>query len=137
MNADGPTLADFMPGAAARSGAGDVNGRAGEKLSPGTKVAGREDIVVALKSVYDPEIPVDIWELGLIYNLDIGPDGDVAVEMTLTAPACPVAGELPQMVAEAVAGVAGVGVATVRLVWDPPWTQARMSEEARLALDMF
>lgn len=137
MNADGPTLADFMPGAATRAGDGDVNGRAVGKLAPGTPIAGREAIVAALKSVYDPEIPVDVWELGLIYNLDIGPDGDVAVEMTLTAPACPVAGELPQMVAEAVAGVAGVGEATVRLVWDPPWTQARMSEEARLALDMF
>ncbi|MBM3558426.1 MAG: SUF system Fe-S cluster assembly protein [Alphaproteobacteria bacterium] len=137
MNADGPTLADFMPVAAARAGDGDVNGRAGEKLAAGTPIADRAAIVAALKTVYDPEIPVDIWELGLIYDLDIAADGDVAVEMTLTAPACPVAGELPQMVAEAVAGVDGVGVATVRLVWDPPWTQERMSEEARLALDMF
>ncbi|MGE0256759.1 MAG: SUF system Fe-S cluster assembly protein [Alphaproteobacteria bacterium] len=127
-----------MPGAAARAaGDGDVNGRAGEKLPAGTPVADRAAIVAALKTVHDPEIPVDIWELGLIYDLDIAPDGDVAVEMTLTAPACPVAGELPQMVADAVAGVDGVGIATVRLVWDPPWTQARMSEEARLALDMF
>ena len=96
-----------------------------------------DDLIGAIKTVYDPEIPVDIYELGLIYRLDAKDNGDVEVDMTLTAPACPVAGELPQWVADAVAGVDGTGLITVQLVFEPPWTPDRMSDEARLALDMF
>lgn len=96
-----------------------------------------ERVTIAIKSVYDPEIPVDIYELGLIYNCDIAADGTVAIDMTLTAPGCPVAGILPGQVAEAAAGVAGVGEVAVEIVWDPPWDPSRMSEAARVELDMF
>lgn len=95
------------------------------------------DIVLALKSVYDPEIPVDIYELGLIYKIDIEDDRTVGVEMTLTAPGCPVAGEMPTWVENAVASVPGVQGCNVELTFDPPWDQSRMSDEARLALNMF
>lgn len=96
-----------------------------------------DDIVAALKSVYDPEIPADIYELGLIYKVDIADDRSVAVDMTLTSPNCPAAVELPNMVENAVASVQGVGPVKVAVVFDPPWDQGRMSEEARLALNLW
>ncbi|MCJ2022262.1 MULTISPECIES: SUF system Fe-S cluster assembly protein [unclassified Methylobacterium] len=96
-----------------------------------------DDIVAALKSVYDPEIPADIYELGLIYKVDIGDDRKVAIDMTLTAPGCPVAGEMPGWVENAVAAVPGVQSCSVTMVFDPPWDQSRMSDEARVALDMW
>jgi FeS assembly SUF system protein len=96
-----------------------------------------DEIVAALKTVYDPEIPADIYELGLIYKVDIEDDRSVKIEMTLTTPNCPAAGELPQMVENAVASVPGVSGATVNIVWDPPWDQSRMSDEARLVLNMW
>jgi FeS assembly SUF system protein len=96
-----------------------------------------ERIVQALKTVYDPEIPADIYELGLIYNVDIDDGRFVTVEMTLTAPACPVAGEMPQWVENAVGAVPGVSGVKVEMVFDPPWDQSRMSDEARVALDMW
>ena len=95
------------------------------------------DIVAALKTVYDPEIPADIYELGLIYTIDISDNREVAVEMTLTAPGCPVAGEMPVWVENAVSAVPGVSGVSVKLTFDPPWDQSRMSDEARLALNMF
>lgn len=95
------------------------------------------NVVAALKTVYDPEIPSDIYELGLIYRVDIADNRDVEIDMTLTAPGCPVAGEMPQWVDNAVRSVAGVGDVKVNLVFDPPWDMSRMSEEARLALNMF
>jgi FeS assembly SUF system protein len=95
------------------------------------------DIIAALKTVYDPEIPSDIYELGLIYKIDIDDDRNVAVEMTLTAPGCPVAGEMPVWVENAVNSVAGVASTAVTLTFDPPWDQSRMSDEARLVLNMF
>lgn len=95
------------------------------------------DIVAALKTVYDPEIPADIYELGLIYKIDVDDDRNIAVEMTLTAPGCPVAGEMPTWVENAVASVAGVGQVSVKLTFDPPWDKDRMSDEAKLALGMF
>lgn len=95
------------------------------------------DIVAALKTVYDPEIPADIYELGLIYKVDIKPDRSVAVEMTLTTPNCPAAGELPGAVENAVASVPGVGPVDVRVVWEPKWTPERMSDEARVELNMW
>ena len=94
-------------------------------------------VIDAISTVYDPEIPVNIYELGLIYTIDILDEGKVKVEMTLTAPACPSAQELPEMVKEAVMGVAGVTDCEVETVWDPPWDQSRMSEEARLQLNMY
>ncbi|MEM7191588.1 MAG: SUF system Fe-S cluster assembly protein [Pseudomonadota bacterium] len=95
------------------------------------------DIVAALKTVFDPEIPVDIYELGLIYTVNMDDDCNLDVDMTLTAPGCPVAGEMPGWVQNALSAVPGVGVANVNLVFDPPWDMSRMSDEARLALNMF
>ncbi|MBV9531355.1 MAG: SUF system Fe-S cluster assembly protein [Bradyrhizobium sp.] len=95
------------------------------------------DIVAALKTVFDPEIPADIYELGLIYKVDIKDDRSVDVVMTLTTPNCPAAGELPTMVENAVASVPGVGVVSVNVVWEPVWSPERMSDEARLVLNMW
>lgn len=95
------------------------------------------DIVGALKTVYDPEIPADIYELGLIYKIDVDDNRHVTIDMTLTAPGCPVAGEMPIWVENAVSSVAGVSGCTVNLTFDPPWDMSRMSDEARLALNMF
>src|SRR5436305_14646008 len=103
-----------------------------EEIDPMT-----DDIVAALKTVYDPEIPVDIYELGLIYKVDISDDKFVTIDMTLTAPACPVAGEMPSWVENAVATVGGVSGSKVNMVFNPPWDQSRMSDEARVALDMW
>ena len=110
---------------------------------PGSALSAEEleqltaDIVAALKTVYDPEIPADIYELGLIYKIDIDDNRHVAIEMTLTAPGCPVAGEMPQWVENAVGAVPGVSGASVTLTFDPPWDKERMSDEAKLALNMF
>ena len=95
------------------------------------------DIVAALKTVYDPEIPTDIYELGLIYKIDIDDNRHVTVIMTLTAPGCPVAGEMPSWVENAINAVAGVSGTTVTLTFDPPWDKERMSDEAKLAVGMF
>jgi FeS assembly SUF system protein len=94
-------------------------------------------LVTALKTVFDPEIPVDIYELGLIYKVDVADNKDVAVDMTLTAPNCPVAGEMPENVKAALQQVEGIGEVTVNMTFDPPWTPERMSEEAKLELNMF
>ncbi len=105
----------------------------GETPPPITETA----VIDAISTVFDPEIPVNIYELGLIYTIDILDTGKVKVEMTLTAPACPSAQELPEQVKEAVMGVAGVTDCEVETVWDPPWDPSRMTEEARLQLNMF
>jgi FeS assembly SUF system protein len=110
---------------------------------PGSSIRSEEleqltaDIVAALKTVYDPEIPADIYELGLIYKIDVDDDRNISIDMTLTAPGCPVAGEMPTWVENAVSSVPGVGQVKVTLTFDPPWDQSRMSDEARLALGMF
>ncbi len=109
---------------------------AGSPLEPGEEVVKRERVIEAVSSVYDPEIPVNIYELGLIYDIDIKDNGDVKLWMTLTAPACPVAGTLPQQVANVVSYLEGTGEVEVELVWDPPWTPDRMSEDAKLALGL-
>ena len=106
-------------------------------LAQGELDALTDQLVEKLKTVYDPEIPVDIYELGLIYKVDVSDDKDVAVEMTLTAPGCPVAGEMPEWVEDAVMSVPGVKSCTVNLVFDPPWDPSRMSDEAKLQLNMF
>ncbi|MFN3910766.1 SUF system Fe-S cluster assembly protein [Hyphomonas sp.] len=95
-----------------------------------------DELIAAFKTVFDPEIPVDIYELGLIYKVDIDDDRKVDIEMTLTAPGCPVAGDMPGWVENAAKSVDGVADVEVRLTFDPPWTPARMSDEARLALNM-
>lgn len=96
-----------------------------------------DEIVAALKTVYDPEIPADIYELGLIYKVDVDDDRLVSIDMTLTTPNCPSAAELPNQVENAVSGVTGVREAKVNIVWDPPWDPSRMSDEARTVLDMW
>lgn len=109
-----------------------------ESKIPGEELARlTDDIIAGLKSVYDPEIPVDIYELGLIYKVDIADDRAVTVDMTLTTPNCPAAVELPGMVENAVSSVQGVGPVKVNVTFDPPWDQSRMSEEARLALNLW
>ncbi len=109
----------------------------GSALSKEELNALRRDIVAQLKTVHDPEIPVDIYELGLIYKIDIDDDKNVEIDMTLTAPACPVAGEMPQWVQMAVAKVEDVRDVKVNMVFDPPWDKSLMSEEAQIALNMF
>ena len=122
--------------------------KAPEILEPNAAVSGSglpqaelnrltDDIIAGLKTVYDPEIPADIYELGLIYRIDIGDDRSVKVDMSLTSPNCPAAQELPLNVENAVASVAGVKDAKVTVVWDPPWDPSRMSDEARLVLNMW
>ena len=124
-------------------GSESVPGEAGGAVGAPTTIPPEEleqltaDIVAALKTVYDPEIPADIYELGLIYSIDIDDERNVAIEMTLTAPGCPVAGDMPTWVENAVASLPGVGRVAVKLTFDPPWEQSRMSDEARLALNMF
>jgi FeS assembly SUF system protein len=114
-----------------------------EISNPGSALSAEEledftqKLVTALKTVYDPEIPVDIYELGLIYKVDVADDKAVTVDMTLTAPGCPVAGEMPGMVKSALEGVDGIGEVTVNMTFDPPWTPERMSEEAKLELNMY
>ncbi|HEY0833154.1 MAG TPA: DUF59 domain-containing protein [Azospirillum sp.] len=96
-----------------------------------------QPIIDAVKTCYDPEIPVDIWELGLIYRIDVAPDGTALIDMTLTSPMCPVAGELPLQVQSAVASVEGITTCKVELVWEPPWRPDMMSDVAKIQLDMF
>ena len=114
-----------------------TSARAGAKLVEGQQRAPDEAIVEALRTVHDPEIPVNIYDLGLIYDTERLEDGDVRILMTLTAPACPVAGEMPYDVAAAVSGVDGVGEVEVVLTWEPPWTQDRMTEDAKLILNIY
>ena len=101
------------------------------------KTASREDVVEALKTVSDPEIMINIYDMGLVYNIDIKENGDVFIEMTVTAPTCPVAGILPQQAADAVALVEGTGRVEVKIVWEPAWSFERMSDEARAVIELF
>jgi FeS assembly SUF system protein len=142
MHDDKPESDTMMPPYEMSAGDGDPpkegdSVRAGSPRDPSVPVAGEEDVVNALRTVFDPEIPVNIYDLGLIYDLKIADTGNVDIKMTLTAPACPVAGSMPREVAEAVARVEGVGEVDVAITWDPPWTPANMSEVAKVALDMF
>lgn len=109
---------------------------AGEPIEPTESIASEEAIIDALHTVYDPEIPIDIYELGLIYEIEIKSNGSVDIEMSLTSPGCPVAGEMPGDVARTVAQVPGVGEVIVKLIWEPMWTPDRMSEDAKIMLGM-
>ena len=134
MNEDRRSVVDFMPSSERSS---EFSAQAGTALPLGTQIADKFRITEALRTVYDPEIPVNIYDLGLVYKSQIESDGSVDVEMTLTAPGCPVAGEMPQWVADALAAIEGVGEVNVLLVWDPPWNQDMMTEDAKLELGMF
>lgn len=125
----GDTALENVPATAVAVDATDIPPDELERLSA--------DIVAALKTVFDPEIPADIYELGLIYRIDVDDDRNVAIDMTLTAPGCPVAAEMPGWVENAVGAVPGVGQVDVKMVFDPPWTVERMSDEARVALNWF
>jgi FeS assembly SUF system protein len=115
----------------------DGKARAGNPLADGVAVASEAAVIDAMREVYDPEIPVNIFELGLIYGYKVEADGKVDIQMTLTAPGCPVAGILPGHLARTVSEAEGVGEVVVELVWDPPWDMSMMSEAARVELDMF
>ena len=128
------TVDDFMP---EKGESQEFMVSAGTALTIGASIAARDDVIEALRTVFDPEIPVNIYDLGLVYLCDLDKSGGVTVEMTLTAPGCPVAGEMPQWAADAVASLDGVGEVQVTLVWDPPWGPEKMSEEAKLELGMF
>ena len=112
----------------------DFSATSGEPLADGVSVAGKEAVIEAMRTVFDPEIPVNIYDLGLIYEFKIDETGGVKADMSLTAPGCPVAGDLPGWVADAIAKVDGIGTVEVTLVWEPGWTPERMSEDAKLAL---
>lgn len=109
---------------------------AGEELKEGAILASVDDIIEAIKTVFDPEIPINVYDLGLIYNINQQNNGDVHIDMTLTAPGCPVAGILPQQVADAAASVKGVGKVETTVVWEPAWTIDRLSEEAKIMMEM-
>jgi FeS assembly SUF system protein len=140
-----PADADLAPSpsAAAHAGARPKTVAEGGTPVPGSTLSAEEldqltaDIVSGLKTVVDPEIPADIYELGLIYKIDISDERMVTIDMTLTSPGCPVAGEMPGMVENAVNAVPGVQGCTVNLTFDPPWDKDRMSEEAKLACGMY
>ncbi len=132
------TKYDVKPGASApETAAAGAPAAAGAALTQDEISRLTDEIVGALKTVYDPEIPADIYELGLIYKVDIDDERMVNIEMTLTTPNCPSAAELPAQIENAVAGVPGVREAKVNIVWDPPWDPSRMSDEARTVLNMW
>lgn len=114
----------------------DIIIKSGEKLKDGVPVASKDDVIDALKLVFDPEINVDVYNLGLIYKIEISFDGNVFIEMTLTSPTCPMAEEIPHWVADSVSSVEGVGEVEVKLVWAPAWDLSKMSDEARFQLDI-
>jgi len=127
----------LWPGAMNEGAEEGTTAHAGAPKPDDVPPTSEEEIVEALRQVHDPEIPVNIYDLGLIYEKTIDEKGDVKIRMTLTAPACPVAGEMPSQVAEAVAALPGAGEVEVTLTWDPPWDKEKMSEDARLALGFF
>ena len=132
---DGKGLHDFLPISLEAEGS-VFRARAGRPLLPDQMPTGLNNIVDSLKQIYDPELPVNIYDLGLIYRYDIDDQGQVDVDMTLTAPGCPVAGTFPGQIAETLAKLEGVGEVTVNLVWEPSWHRGMMSDDAQLALGL-
>jgi FeS assembly SUF system protein len=136
-NQDEPKTTTTATPADATAAPPDVSKPSGSALPEAEVARLTDEIVAGLKTVYDPEIPADIYELGLIYRIDISDDREVTIDMTLTTPNCPAAQELPIMVENAVASVPGVGQTKVNIVWEPPWDPSRMSDEARTVLNMW
>ena len=115
----------------------DYVAKAGSPLAEGKTTASRDDIIEALKTVSDPEIMINIWDIGLVYKIEQKANADVYIEMTVTSPMCPVAGVLPQQAADAVASINGVGKVEVKIVWEPAWSLANLSDEAKEMFEMF
>ena len=135
MNKDTKTLYDFMPNQPKGSSKPFIV-KLGSKNNCNKISISEKDIISNLTNVYDPEIPVNIYDLGLIYDINISKGNNVFIKMSLTSPGCPVAGELPKQVADELTKIKNIGLIEVELVWDPPWTKERMSEDAKLALDI-
>ena len=135
MNKDTKTLYDFIPNYAKGSTKPFIV-KLGSKNTFDKISICEKDIISNLTNVYDPEIPVNIYDLGLIYDINISKGNNVFIKMSLTSPGCPVAGELPKQVADELTKIKNIGLIEVELVWDPPWTKERMSEDAKLALDI-
>lgn len=114
----------------------EYTAKAGKTLTQGATKAKMYDVIEKIRTVYDPEIPINVYDLGLVYNINQTDDGDLFIEMTLTAPTCPIAGVLPQQVADAVAEIEGVGAVEVKLVWEPAWTMDRLTDEAKEILEL-
>lgn len=128
---------ELLQALAAQAPAEDFSVSEGEALPAGTSPASRDEIIEALRTVCDPEIMINIYDLGLVYDIRQAGNGNVEVDMTLTAPTCPVAGILPGQAAAAMAALSGVGIAKVNVVWEPAWTPERLSDEAKAMLEMF
>nr|QIM10542.1 SUF system Fe-S cluster assembly protein [uncultured Alphaproteobacteria bacterium] len=128
---------ELLQALAAQAPAEDFSVSRGEPLADETPLSSKDELIEALRTVCDPEIMINIYDLGLVYDIRQNLDGNVEVDMTLTAPTCPVAGILPEQAAEALSSLSGVGVAKVNVVWEPAWTPDRLSDEAKAMLEMF
>ena len=138
MNSDDKLpLSAFMPYHSSSDPYAPFIAKAGKKNNSSTRIIEKSEIVESLKTIYDPELPVNIYDLGLIYDIRIIDKNDLNIKMSLTAPGCPVAGEMPGQVANTLAKIPNVGLIEVELVWEPAWTKDRMSEDAKLALDIY
>ena len=130
-------LSAFMPQHQSSNPHAPFTATAGKKNNDCRKKIELFDVVEALKTIFDPEIPINIYDLGLIYDIKLLEDNDIKIKMSLTAPGCPVAGEMPGQVADTIADISEVGLINVELVWEPAWTKDRMSEDAKMALEIF
>ena len=138
MNSDDKLpLSAFMPHHSSSDPHVPFIAKAGKKNNISTKLINKSEVVESLKTIYDPELPVNIYDLGLIYDIRLIDKNDLKIKMSLTAPGCPVAGEMPGQVANTLAKIPNVGLIEVELVWEPAWTKDRMSEDAKLALDIY
>ena len=137
MNSDDKLpLSAFMPNHFSSDPHAPFIATAGKKNDSPVRLIDKNEIVASLKTIHDPELPVNIYDLGLIYDINISKGNNVFIKMSLTSPGCPVAGELPKQVADELTKIKNIGLIEVELVWDPPWTKERMSEDAKLALDI-
>ena len=130
-------LSAFMPHRPSSDPNAPFIAKAGKKNNISTKLINKSEVVESLKTIYDPELPVNIYDLGLIYDIRLIDKNDLKIKMSLTAPGCPVAGEMPGQVANTLAKIPNVGLIEVELVWEPAWTKDKMSEDAKLALDIY
>jgi FeS assembly SUF system protein len=138
MNSDDKLpLSAFMPHHPSSNPHAPFTATAGKKNNISTRLIDISEIIESLKSIYDPELPINIYDLGLIYDIKLIDKNDLKIKMSLTAPGCPVAGEMPGQVANTLAKIPNVGLIEVELVWEPSWTKDRMSEDAKLALDIY